>query len=432
MTTVSLFVAVTLAVLLALGVWVSVSLLALGIVSLEVFRSLPVDKVLAQNLFGVATSPELLALPLFILMGEILFRTNISEKLMAGIAPWTRYLPGRLLHVNVLASMIFASVCGSSAATTATVGRITYGDLLSKGYSRRAILGSLGGAGTMGLLIPPSTVMIIYGVLADVSIIRLFIAGILPGLMLGLMFIAVIIIWALVDPGIAPRHVERSSWGEKVRGLLGLMPAILLILGVIGSMFLGFATPTEAAAIGVFGSILVSLYYRTFTPGNIVDALSGALKTTSMIGLITVGAGFLSISMGYLGIPRFVVSQIEALNLSPYELILMLIVVYLVLGCFLEGFATIVLTLPLTLPLVVAAGFDPLWFGIFLVIMIETAQITPPIGFNLFVLQGVSNNKLSYIATAVLPFLGALILAAVVIMIFPGIVSYLPDKVMGG
>jgi tripartite ATP-independent transporter DctM subunit len=431
MTLVASTVLVLLFGFLALGVWVSVTMLALGVISLELFRTLPVPRILAQNLFNNATAAELLALPLFILMAEILFRTKISETLLRGFTPWSVWLPGRLLHVNVLASTVFAAVCGSSAATTATIGRITFGELTGKGYSRRAVMGSLAGAGTLGLLIPPSTVMIIYGILADVSILRLFIAGVIPGLIMAALFMVVIVVWAKLDPSIAPSDERRYTWPERLAATVDLLPSIALILGIIGSMYLGLATPTEAAAIGVVGALAVSAWYRSLTWPTTKDAFLGAVTTSSMIGLIAVAATFVSVAMGYLGIPRFVATQFTALGLSKYELILALVVLYLVLGCFLEGFSTIVLTLPVTLPLIKAAGFDPLWFGIFLTILIETAQITPPVGFNLFVIQGITGEKITAVAFAALPFLAVLVAMALLITAFPGIVSFLPNTMIG-
>jgi tripartite ATP-independent transporter DctM subunit len=414
---------------LALGILVFATLLLVGIASLEIFRpALPVGRVLAQNLYNNATAPELLALPLFILMAEILFRTQLSERLLRGFAPWTSWLPGRLLHVNVLASTVFAAVCGSSAATTATIGRITLGELTRRGYDRGAIIGSLAGAGTLGLLIPPSTVMIIYGVLADVSILKLFIGGIVPGLLLALLFMLTIVLLALLRPGIAPPDMQRPGWGERLRALPDLGPPMVLVCCIIGSMYAGIATPTEAAAVGVVGALALSAFYRSLSRAALGAALMAAVRTSSMIGLIALAAAFVSVAMGYLGLPRWIAAEVAALGLSRYQLMAALIALYLVLGCFLEGLAIIVLTLPVVLPLVVAAGFDKLWFGIFLTIMIETAQITPPVGFNLFVIQGITGEPIGRVARAALPFLAVLVLVAALITAFPAIATWLPAQ----
>lgn len=431
MTVIAVTVVLLLVLFLGMGLWISVALFALGVSSLMLFKSIPVDRVFSQTIFSSSTSPELLALPLFILMSEILFRTKISERVMSGFAPWATWLPGRLLHVNVLASTMFSAVCGSSAATTATVGKITVQELKRRGYNQHAVIGSLAGAGTLGLLIPPSTVMIIYGVLANVSIVQLFIAGIVPGLLLAVLFMLAVVIWALIDKSIVPPQVERTTWRERIHALVDLLPTLVLIGGIMLSMYLGFATPTEAAAVGVAGALAISAWYRTLNVANLLDAMRGALLTSTMVGLIAVSAALVSVAMGYLGLPSYLAAQISALGLSKYELIAVLVVFYLVLGAPLEGFSMIVLTLPFVLPLVVGAGFDPVWFGIFLVIMIETAQISPPVGFNLSVIANISDQKIGTIAIAALPFLTMMIVLVAIITVWPGIVSWLPATMMG-
>ncbi|QYU66466.1 TRAP transporter large permease subunit [Leptolyngbya sp. 15MV] len=431
MSTIGLTVLGILALSLAAGVWVAVTLLLVGVSALEIFRAMPVPRILAQSLFNNGTAPELLALPLFILMAEILFRTRMSEQLLRGFSPWTWWLPGRLLHVNVLASAVFAAVCGSSAATTATIGRITYAELNRRGYDRGAAIGSLAGAGTLGLLIPPSTVMIIYGVLSDTSILKLFIGGIVPGIMLAAFLMAAIVIWALLRPGIVPAGEVAPGWGERLGALPELLPPLALIATIMGSMYFGIATPTEAAAVGVFAALALSSWYRSLDFRSLSAALMAAVRTSSMIGLIALAAAFVSVAMGYLGLPRWVAGNVAAWGLSKYELIAVLVVLYLILGCFLEGLAIIVLTLPVVLPLVQAAGFDKLWFGIFLTIMIETAQITPPVGFNLFVLNGLTREPIGRIAVAAIPSLMALVTVATLITIFPGLATWLPGTIGG-
>jgi C4-dicarboxylate transporter DctM subunit len=419
-----------LAAYLAVGVWVGLGLFAVGITGLWLFRGIPVEKLVAQVSWNASTGAELVALPLFILMAEILFRTKISESLFRGLAPWTAVLPGKLLHVNVLGCTLFAAVSGSSAATTATVGRMTVSELVGRGYDRNLVMGSLAGAGTLGFLIPPSVIMIIYGVLAEVSIIRLFIAGIIPGLMLAFAYMTYLGVVALLWPQVVPATERHFTWGERLRGLIDLGPVLFLMVAIIGSMYAGIASPTEAAAVGVLGALIVAAAQSSLTWPNLRNALMSALRTSSMVGLIIMGAFFMSVSMGYLGIPRSIATAIGALKLGPYELILMLLLLYAVLGCVLEGLSMIVMTLPITLPLVTAAGFDPIWFGVFMVLVVEMAQVTPPVGFNLFVIQGMTGAPLGVIARAAAPFFLIMVLFTVFITIFPEIVTWLPNRVM--
>ena len=414
---------------LAFGVWVGVALFSVGIISLVAFRSMPVEKLLAQLTFNVTTTPELISLPLFILMAEILFHSKLSNSLFSGLAPWTDRLPGRLLHVNVLGCTMFAAVSGSSAATTATVGRITLSELFNRGYSKDLAMGSLAGAGTLGLLIPPSIVLIIYGVLAEASILKLFIAGIIPGLTLALGYMLYIGLRATFSANATPERDEEVSWAAKLYGLRHLGPVIFLILVVLGSMYGGIASPSEAAAVGVLGALLVSAFQGSLNWTNLVAACLGAVRTVSMIGLIVAGAYFLSVSMGFLGVPRAIATEIGALGLSPFMLIMLLLVFYAILGCVLEGMSSIVMTLPITLPLVLAAGFDKIWFGIFLVVVVEMAQITPPVGFNLFVIQGMTGEPIGRIAMATIPFFFIMVALAILITVFPGLVTFLPNAI---
>ncbi len=418
-----------LAVFLASGVWVGLALYAVGLAGMELFRSMPVEKLLAQVSWNASTGPELVALPLFILMAELLFRTKLSESLFRGLAPWSAVLPGRLLHVNVLGCTLFAAVSGSSAATTATVGRMTLTELGARGYDRDLVMGSLAGAGTLGFLIPPSVIMIIYGVLAEVSIIKLFIAGIIPGLLLAAGYMLYIGAHALLRPEVTPRAEAQFGWGDRLRGLLELGPVVFLMVAIIGSMYAGIASPTEAAAVGVLGALLIAVAQSSLNWPNLRDAFMAALRTSSMVGLIIMGAVFMSVTMGFLGIPRQVATWIASLNLGPYELIAMLVLIYALLGCVLEGLSMIVMTLPITLPLVTAAGFDPIWFGVFLVLVVEMAQITPPVGFNLFVIQGMTGAPMGRIARAALPFFLIMIGFTAVLTVFPGIATYLPAQI---
>jgi len=414
-TTIAIVLLILLFGLLAAGAWVWLSLMTVGVVGLAVFRGMPVEKLLAQNLWNTATTESLLALPMFVLMAEILFRSRLSQLMFDGLAPWAARVPGRLLHVNILGCTLFAATCGSSAATAITIGRITYGELVRRGYDRSAVVGSLAGAGTLGLMIPPSTIMIIYGVLSETSILKLFLAGFGPGILLSMTFALYVAIRTSISPGLLPPTEQRFDWNDRVRSLSKLLPVMSLIALVIGALYSGVASPTEAAVVGVCGAILLSALDRSASPRTLFEALQATAITTSMLGLITVAAVFLSVALGFLGIPRYVAGLIAGMELGSFELVLLLMLVYVVLGCFLEGVSMVVMTLPIVLPLVTAAGYDKVWFGIFLVLVVEMAQITPPVGFNLFVLRTLTGESLVRIAVAALPY--TLIMAGFVILI---------------
>jgi C4-dicarboxylate transporter DctM subunit len=419
---------------LALGAWVGITLIATSLVLLWSFRSIPVERLLSQYTFNILTTPELVALPLFILMGEFLFRTKLSRSLFNGLSPWAALLPGRLLHVNVIGCTIFAAISGSSAATTQVVGRIALDELRKRGYDERIAIGSLAGAGTLGFLIPPSSVMIIYGVLADESVLRLFTAGFLPGILLALCFMAWIMIHTSLKPELLPPDdgsQRAMSWGQRFAALRELGPTLFLILCVLGSMYGGIATPSEAAAVGVLGALIVSGLQGELNWPTLKAVGLGAVQTCGMIGLIVLGASILGNVAAFLGVPRFVAEVVTGWGLSPLMLIVVLTLLYLVLGCFLDGFSMIVMTLPIVLPLIVAAGFDKLWFGIYLVIAVEMAQITPPVGFNLFVIQGLTKQPLSTIARVTLPYLVIMVAFVFLLVAVPGIVSILPRMLLG-
>lgn len=414
---------------LAIGVWVGLALALTGTLLLFIFRDLPVDKLVAQYTWNILTTQELLALPLFILMGEVLFRTRLSRSLFNGLAPWAGLLPGRLLHVNVIGCSIFAAISGSSAATTQVIGRVALTELLKRGYDKRIAIGSLAGAGTLGFLIPPSSIMIVYGVLAQVSILKLFAAGIIPGLLLAACFMIWVMIHSTIRKDFIP-EAERAlgdvTWRERFLALKDLAPACLLILCVLGTMYGGLATPSEAAAIGVVGALAISAMQGELTRDALHKIAIGAVLTCAMIALIVLGASILGSAAAFLGIPRAIANFVQSLNLSPFALILVLVVFYLVLGCFLEGFSMIVMTLPVALPIVTAAGFDPIWFGIFIVLVVEMAQIHPPVGFNLFVIQGLTDESLGFITLATFPYLVIMILFTLAMALFPDVVLWLP------
>ena len=414
---------------LAGGIWIGLTLAITGTLLLGLFRNMPLDKLLPQYAWNILTTQELLALPLFIVMGEILFRTKLSRSLFQGLAPWTGLLPGRLLHVNVVGCSIFAAISGSSAATTQVVGRIALAELLKRGYGKDIAIGSLAGAGTLGFLIPPSNIMIIYGVLGDVSILKLFTAGFIPGALLAAAFMA----WIMIHTGLRPQLVPAAEaalrdvpWSERFRALKDLGPAIFLIVAVLGSMYGGIATPSEGAAVGVLGALIVAWLQGGLTLQALREVAIGSVLTCSMIALIVLGASILGNAAAFLGIPGAVADFVGGLGLSPFLLILALIVFYLILGCFLDGFSMIVMTLPIVLPIVKTAGFDPIWFGVFLVLVVEMAQITPPVGFNLFVIQGLTDDGLGYIAKVTLPYLVIMIIFTMLVTLFPQIVLWLP------
>ena len=421
-----------LVVLLGAGVWISLGLFSVGIGGLEIFRDMPIERQLSISIWNTVTSESLIALPLFIFMAEILFRTRLSASLFSGLAPWAAILPGRLMHVNVLGCTMFAAISGSSAATAATVGRITLFELSSRGYDRTVAMGSLAGAGTLGFLIPPSVIMIIYGVLSETSVLKLFIAGVVPGLLLALSYVGYIAVRSIVSPSLVPGERPMVSWGERAKSIFDLGPVVFLILLVLGSMYGGLASPTEAAAVGVFGSFVVSAFQRSLTWVNLRDASMGAVRTISMVGLIVAAAVFLSQAMAFLGVPRAVAEQIAALELSAFALVLVLLVFYMILGCVLEGMSAIVMTLPITLPLILAAGYDKIWFGVFLVLVVEMAQITPPVGFNLFVIQTLTGERIGAIARAALPFFIIMAVFTMLLALFPEVVLFLPDRVTLG
>lgn len=419
---------------LSAGLWIGLTLALTGVVLLALFRSIPIDKLLAQYAWNILTTQELLALPLFIVMGEILFRTRLSQALFKGLAPWAGLLPGRLLHVNVIGCTIFAAISGSSAATTQVVGRIALDELTRRGYSREIAIGSLAGAGTLGFLIPPSNIMIIYGVLGDVSILKLFTAGFVPGMLLAAAFMGWIMLHTALRPGLVPASeaaLARLPWRARFAALRDLFPALFLIAAVLGSMYGGIATPSEGAAVGVLGALIVAWLQGGLTVRAMREVAIGSVLTCSMIAVILLGASILGNAAAFLGIPAAVANFVMSLGLSPIMLVAALIVFYLILGCFLDGFSMIVMTLPIVLPLVKAAGFDPVWFGIFIVLVVEMAQITPPVGFNLFVIQGLTDDSLGTIARYTLPYLVIMVAFTLLLAAFPGIALWLPAVLAG-
>ena len=412
------------------GIWVAISMIGVSSIGLLIFTSRPVGDAMATTIWGTSSSWTLTALPLFVWMGEILFRTKLSENLFTGLAPWMSRLPGGLIHVNVVGCALFAAISGSSAATVATVGKMSIPELRKRNYPERLLLGSLAGSGTLGLLIPPSIILIIYGVTVQESIAKLFIAGIIPGIMIAVIFMFYVITWSIINKKEMPTSNESFSISEKIKGSSQLLPVIILIVAVIGSIYAGIATATEAASLGVVGALILSFFQKTLTKDTFKTSLLGATKTSCMIAFILAGSSFLSLAMGFTGLPRNLAIWIQEMNLSPYVLIFVLTIFYIILGMFLDGISAVVLTMAIIEPMIRQAGFDMIWFGIFLVVVVEMAQITPPVGFNLFVLQGMAGKDMGFIARSAFPLFLLMILAVIFIIIFPEIALWLPEQMI--
>jgi len=412
--------------LLALGVWIGIALILVGFAAILMVTTVPIGPVLATTVWASSASWTLAALPLFIWMGEILFRTRLSEQMFMGLAPWLNWLPGRLLHVNVVGCGVFAAVSGSSAATCATVGKIALPELKKRGYDDMMSLGSLAGSGTLGLLIPPSIPMVVYAIAANVSVIQVFLAGFLPGLVVMALYSGYIVLWSALNPAKSPPPEPRTSVAFKLRRSAKLLPVLLLIAAIFASLIFGWATATECAAWGVTGALILAWWSGTLTWTTFVESLLSATRLTVTIMLILAGAAFTTAAMAYTGIPVALASWVESLHLSPYVLIAALTVMYILLGCLIDGISMIVLTTVVVLPMVKQAGFDLVWFGVFLIILVEMAQITPPVGFNLFVLQNMSGRDSFTIARAALPFFFLLVAAVAIITAFPDIALWLP------
>ncbi|MBP7669992.1 MAG: TRAP transporter large permease subunit [Ferrovibrio sp.] len=428
---ISVFLIIALFAILATGLWIGLGLVACGWLAMMLFTSRPVGDAMMTTIFGSSTSWTLTALPMFIWMGEILFRTRLSEDMFRGLAPWMTRLPGRLVHTNVIGCTIFAAVSGSSAATCATIGKMSIPELRSRGYPENIVVGSLAGAGTLGLLIPPSLIMIVYGVAAEVSIAKLFIAGVIPGILLAALFMGYIVVWSLLNPDKIPQPTEKFSFVQKIWASRHLLPTVGLILAVLGSIYTGIATATEAAALGVVGALVVSAAQGSLNVKTFMESLLGATRLSCMIGLILAGAAFLTLAMGFTGLPRHLADWISSMGFSPAALIVVLMVFYIVLGCFLDGISMVVLTMAVVLPMIERAGIDLIWFGIFIVLVVEMAQITPPVGFNLFVLQGMTGHQITYIAKVAFPFFLLMVAAVALIFFVPGLVTWLPSQMLG-
>jgi len=427
---VSLGLIALLFVLIGLGVWIAVALATMGFVAIILQLNLPPGTILATSLWQGSKSWDLTALPMFILMGDILFRTRLSQDMFDGLAPWLAKLPGRLIHVNIVGSTIFAAVSGSSAATCATIGRISLSELTKRGYSSTVSIGALAGSATIGLMIPPSIILIVYAAATELSVARLFIAGVIPGLMLTALFMTYVIIWALFNKDKMPPPEPAMPFLERVKALRRLAPVIMLIIGVIGSIYMGLASPTEAAVVGVFLSLAIAWATGTMTRDTMREALVASTKTSCMIIFILAGAAFLTTAMGFTGIPRVLAEWIGSFGLSQGMLLLALTVFFIIMGCFLDGISMVVLTTSIIMPLVVGAGFDLIWFGIYIVLVVEMAQITPPVGFNLYVLQSLTGKDIFRLGLYTAPFFLIMCVAAFLLAMYPDIALWLPRTML--
>ena len=426
----TIFFISVLLIFLGSGVWVGISMIGVSTIGMMMFTSRPVGDAMATTMWSMGSSWSLTALPLFVWMGEILFRTKLSENLFKGLSPWLARLPGGLIHVNVLGCAIFAAISGSSAATVATVGKMSIPELRKRNYPESFLLGTLAGSGTLGLLIPPSIILIIYGVTVEESIAKLFIAGIIPGIGLAILFMTYVVGWSLKNKKIMPIISEDFSFLEKIKQSGQLLPVVLLIFTVIGSIYAGIATATEAASLGVLGALVLSYFQKSLTKESFTKSLLGATKTSCMIAFILAGSSFLTLAMAFTGLPKNLAVFIDTLQLSPYMLLLVLTLFYIILGMFLDGISAVVLTMAIIEPMIRQAGFDMIWFGIYLVIVVEMAQITPPVGFNLFVLQGMAQKDMGFIARSAFPLFLLMILAVIIIIAFPQLALWLPEQMI--
>ena len=415
--------------LLGSSVWVGLSLIGVAWIGIELFTSRPAGDAMITTIWTGASSWTLTALPLFIWMGEILYRTRLSEDMFKGLSPWMRWLPGGLLHTNIAGCTLFAAVSGSSAATLTTVGKMSIPELRKRGYPEYMIIGTLAGAATLGLMIPPSLTLIVYGVSINESITKLFMAGVIPGLILSLLFMLYIVFWYFYFPNERPENDESIGLKQMFYESKFLLPILALVIVVIGSMYFGWATATEAAAVGVVGALTLAFSQGSLNWETFSNSLMGATRTSAMIALILMGAAFLSLSMGFTGLPRALANYIDSLNLSPIVLIASLTVFYIILGMFLDGISSVVLTMAIVEPMIRQAGIDVIWFGIFVVVVVEMAQVTPPIGFNLFVLQGMTKHEISYIAKTAIPMVALMILMVIILVIWPELATWLPETI---
>jgi tripartite ATP-independent transporter DctM subunit len=418
---------VAMVVLLGSGVWIGLSLIAVAALAIELVGR-PAGASMVTTIWSSSSSWMLTALPMFVWMGDILFRTRLSEDLFRGLAPLMGRVPGGLLHTNVMGCTIFGSVSGSSAATLTTVAQMTVPELKKRNYPEKLVIGTLAGPATLGLMIPPSIIMIVYGVMTNESIAAVNMAGIIPGFVLAALFTAYVMIKTSTMPDYQPVAEPATSWREKLAACWLLVPVHVLLFLVLGSMFAGYATATEAAAIGVAGALGLAWWQGTLTKQNFVDSLMGATRTSAMIAFILAASAGLSLAMGFTGLPNQLAQWVGSLELSAFSLLMALLVLYIILGCFLDGISCVALTIAIVEPMVRHVGIDMIWFGIFVVLVVEMAQITPPVGFNLFVLQSMTGHNIFAIAWWSMPMFLIMLAMAFILIAFPELATWLPQQ----
>jgi len=413
-------------VLIGLSIPVAAALGVLGLILDPLFSMLPLSRAMGELAWSSSNEFLLVAIPMFIMLGEILLRAGFAERMYGAMALWLSWLPGGLMHANIGASTLFAATSGSSVATAATVGTVSVPQIKRYGYNEPLFLGSIAAGGTLGILIPPSINLVIYGVLTNSSVPKLYLAGIIPGLMLAGLFMLVVIVACTVKPAWGGQPV-RATWGERLRSLQHLLPPLGIFFLVVGSIYAGLATPTEAAALGVVGALVLAAFSRKLSIRMLRDALEGTMKSTAMIMLIVIAAGFLNFVMSATGLTDTLTKSIGGLGLPPAVMILVVVLFYVVLGCFMETLSMMIVTVPIVAPVMIALGFDPIWLGILIILMVETALITPPVGMNLFVVHSIrKSGSMNAVIVGSLPFVAALFLMVALLAVFPDIALWLP------
>ena len=413
-------------VLIGLSIPVGAALGVLGLTLDPMFSELPLTRALGEISWNSNNEFLLVAIPLFILLGEVLLRAGLAEKMYQSMSLWLSWLPGGLMHANIGASTLFSATSGSSVATSATVGTVAIPQIKKHGYKESLFLGSLAAGGTLGILIPPSINLVLYGVLTNSSVPKLYLAGIIPGFMLAGLFILTIIIACVLKPEWGGKKIY-ASWGERFRSLVNLLPPLGIFFLVVGSIYAGLATPTEAAALGVFGALVLAAFYRRLSLNMLREAIEGTMKSTAMIMLIVIAAAFLNFVMSATGLTNAITDFIGGLGLSAGWMLLVLVIFYLVLGCFMETLSMMITTIPIVAPVMIGLGYDPVWLGIMIIILVEAALITPPVGMNLFVVQSLrKSGSMNDVIVGSLPFVAAMFVMLLLLALFPAIAMWMP------
>jgi len=413
--------------LLALAVPVAAGLGFLGLSLSAIYSKLPLTLAIGEMSWATSNNFLLVAIPFFILLGEILLRSGMAERMYNALVLWIPWLPGGLMHSNIAACAMFAATSGSSVATAATIGTVAMGEIEKHGYSERLFLGTIAAGGTLGILIPPSINMIVYGVLTDTSIPKLYLAGVIPGLILAGLFSLTVLIFCIIRPELGGRPTS-ATWAQRISALPDLLPPLIIFLAVIGSIYAGFATATESAALGVIAAMGVAAWRGRLTVLMLKTAFEGTMRTTAMIMAILIAAYFLNFVITSIGLTGQVNNFITELRLTPVELLIAVVIFYIILGMFMETLSMMVATVPIITPIMVKAGFDPVWFGIIIVILMETAMITPPVGINLYVVQGLrKRGRINDVIIGASPFVVTMILMIAILSVWPRIALWLPS-----